>query len=144
MIQLNVDFGLLNKFFGIPVSRITQYANKDIDEIMKIEAAQGNKKAAEYEKILSDPDKILEIFKLSNVENKFIILQNLNEEDLTSVIPTKIGQDGKLVTQFESIYLEDLGFLKMDLLGLRNLTILEKWLNNQKLKKENKVFSLIF
>ena len=87
MIQLQVDFNLLNKFFGIPVSRITQYANKDIEEIMELEAQQGNQKAADYKKILSDPDKILEIFKLTNLENKFIILQNMSEGDLDDLLP---------------------------------------------------------
>ncbi len=87
MIQLNVDFTLLNKFFGIPIKRIFQYANKDIEEIMELEAAQGNEKAANYKKILSDPDKILEIFKLANVENKLIILQNLSENDLDKLLP---------------------------------------------------------
>lgn len=87
MIQLQVDFSLLNRFFGIPASKLTQYANKDLEEIMKIEAAQGNEKAAQYKKILSDPDKIMEIFKLSNVENKFIILQNMSEADLDKLLP---------------------------------------------------------
>ncbi len=87
MIQLQVDFSLLNRFFGIPMAKLTQYANKDLEEIMKIEAAQGNEKAAQYKKILSDPDKIMEIFKLSNVENKFIILQNMSEADLDKMLP---------------------------------------------------------
>ncbi len=87
MIQLQVDFSLLNKFFGIPTAKIAQYANKDIEEIMELEAAQGNKKAQDYKKILSDPDKLLEIFKLSNVENKLIILQNLSEQDLDDLLP---------------------------------------------------------
>lgn len=87
MIQLNVDFTLLNKFFGIPINRILQYANKDIEEIMELEAAQGNQKAAEYKQILSDPDKIYEIFKLANVENKLIILQNMSEDDIDKLLP---------------------------------------------------------
>lgn len=88
MIQLQVDFTLLNKFFGIPMSKVVnQYANKDIEEIMKLEAEQGNSKAKDYEKILSDPDKIMEIFRLSNFENKFIILQNMAEGDLDELLP---------------------------------------------------------
>ena len=64
LIQLQVDYTLLNRFFGIPASKIPMYANKDFQEIMEIEAQQGNQKAADYKKILSDPDKILEIFNI--------------------------------------------------------------------------------
>lgn len=87
MLQLQVDFGLLNKIFDIPYSRIVQYADKDFKEIMELEAQQGNKKAEDYEEILSNPDKILEIFKLANVENKLLILQNMSEGDLDNLLP---------------------------------------------------------
>lgn len=56
----------------------------------------------------------------------------LNNDDLNSVIPVTIGDDGKLVCQFESIYLEDQGFLKMDILGLRNLSIIAHCVNKIK------------
>ncbi len=87
MIQLNVDYTLLTKFFGISPSKIPQYANKDLEEIMELEAAQGNQKAQDYEKILSDPDKLFEIFKLTNIENKLIILQNMSENDIDKLLP---------------------------------------------------------
>ena len=87
MITLNVDFSLLNKFFGVNPAKIPQYANKSFEEIMKIEASQGNEKAENYQEILSNPQKIAEIFKLTNIENKFIILQNLSEEDLDNLLP---------------------------------------------------------
>lgn len=87
MINLQVDFSLLNKFFGVTPAKAVQYANKDFKEVMELEAQQGNTKAAEYKKILSDPDKIQEIFKLANVENKFIILQNMSESDLDDLLP---------------------------------------------------------
>lgn len=48
----------------------------------------------------------------------------LNHTDLRDVLPTKVGADGKLISEFEAAYLEDLGFLKMDILGLRNLSII--------------------
>ena len=88
MIQLQTDFSLLYHYFGITPNKILhQYTNKSIEEIMELEAQQGNAKAQEYKKILSDPDKILEIFKLANVENRFIILQNMSEQDLDNLLP---------------------------------------------------------
>lgn len=50
----------------------------------------------------------------------------LNDENLQNVIPV-VREDGHhLVSQFDMSILESLGFLKMDLLGLRNLTLLEE------------------
>ncbi len=87
MIELNVDFSLLYKYFGITTNSIFQYQSKDIEEIMKLEAQKGNEKAKDYKQILSDPNKLLEIFKLANVENKYIILQNMSEGDLDKLLP---------------------------------------------------------
>lgn len=56
----------------------------------------------------------------------------LNNDDITNLIPTKIGSDNHLVCQYESIYLEKLGFLKMDILGLKNLSIISSCINKMK------------
>ncbi len=50
---------------------------------------------------------------------------------LTDVIPVmKRPSDGAIITQFEYPLCEDLGLLKMDFLGLRNLTIISDALEN--------------
>ncbi len=50
---------------------------------------------------------------------------------LTDVIPIqRREQDGQIVTQFDYPACESLGLIKMDFLGLRNLTIIEDALNN--------------
>lgn len=54
----------------------------------------------------------------------------LNEDDLLSVIPCDYESETGLVVEFEKDYLEKQGFLKMDLLGLSNLTVIEKCLQN--------------
>lgn len=144
MIQLQVDFTLLNKFFGIPISKVPQYANKDIEEIMEIEAAQGNQKAQDYEKILSDPDKILEIFKLSNLENKYIILQNMAESDLDDLLPylkqdeltrgLQFFTEEKLIEMCKELPLEELivmifeKFCMMDILELMDEDSMDKFI----------------
>ena len=100
MIQLNTDFTLLNKFFGITPSKIQKYANMDFEEIMKVEAEQGNEKAAKYKEILSDPDKLLEIFKLADPQNKFIILQNMSEQDVDKLLPFLTNEQLSMGLQF--------------------------------------------
>ena len=48
----------------------------------------------------------------------------LNEQDITEVLPTFRSEQG-LIAEVEKDYIEDLGFLKMDILGLRNLTLID-------------------
>lgn len=90
-----------------------------------------------FNKIISLAQKIEGLPRQESIHAAGIILNN---EDLTNVIPTKIGQDGKLISQFESIYLEDLGFLKMDILGLRNLSLISYC--EEQVKKTYPMFNL--
>ncbi|EGL82108.1 DNA polymerase III, alpha subunit [Caldalkalibacillus thermarum TA2.A1] len=50
----------------------------------------------------------------------------ISEKPLTHYVPLQEGQDGIPLTQYPMEDLEALGLLKMDLLGLRNLTMLEE------------------
>ena len=52
----------------------------------------------------------------------------LNAEPLEGIIPLSMAFDGGYVEQFEKDYIEEQGFLKMDILALRNLTIVEECL----------------
>ena len=49
----------------------------------------------------------------------------LNDVDMEKVLPVTIDLNDNLITQFEAEYLEELGFLKMDFLGIRNLTTVD-------------------
>lgn len=52
----------------------------------------------------------------------------ISKEKLTDYVPLQFAPQGKniIITQFEMHSIEDLGLLKIDLLGLRNLTIIEE------------------
>ena len=51
----------------------------------------------------------------------------ISPEPLTSIVPIqRKGDDAEVVTQFEMHAIEQLGLLKMDFLGLRNLTTIER------------------
>ncbi len=144
MIQLNVDFTLLNRFFGLSLQKIAKYGNTDLEEILKMEAAQGNTKAQDYKKILSDPDKLLEIFKLSNWENKYIILQNMSEGDLDNFLPLLTQEqlamglnfftDEKLIMMSKNLPIETLAnmvfeqFALVDVLALMENDAMNKFL----------------
>ncbi len=153
MIQLNADNALLNKYFGISYAKIyTNYANKDFEEIMRLEASEGNKKAENYESILSEPRKILEIFNLSSLENKFIILQNLNEDDLDSLLPLLNNDqlcmgldfftDDKLLAMTKELPIEVLvgmifeKFQLTDVLDLMEDSAMDTFLKESQVKRE--------
>ncbi|MCO7175939.1 DNA polymerase III subunit alpha [Sporolactobacillus kofuensis] len=50
----------------------------------------------------------------------------LSEETLTESVPVQKGHDGIPVTQYSMTILESLGHLKIDFLGLRNLTFMQE------------------
>ncbi|KAB7706023.1 DNA polymerase III subunit alpha [Bacillus aerolatus] len=54
----------------------------------------------------------------------------ITEEPLTELVAIQEGHDGIFLTQFPMDTLEELGLLKIDLLGLRNLTILERMIDS--------------
>lgn len=56
-------------------------------------------------------------------------------EDLVEYVPTGIAKDSDMpVTQYEGTYVESVGLLKMDFLGLKTLTIIKGALDNIKLR----------
>ena len=67
----------------------------------------------------------------------------MSQVDLDEVVPLTTG-DGMYLTSYSMEYLEDLGLLKMDFLGLKNLTIITNIINDIKiLTNEEIVFSKI-
>ncbi|OYO07355.1 DNA polymerase III, alpha subunit [Propionibacteriaceae bacterium ES.041] len=61
----------------------------------------------------------------------------MSSEPLQSVIPVmKRESDGAIITQFDYPTCETLGLVKMDFLGLRNLTILDDAVTNVKLNRD--------
>lgn len=63
----------------------------------------------------------------------------ISEKPLTDHVPIMDGHDGVYLTQYPMEPLEMLGLLKMDLLGLRNLTTIERILSSIKRKTGKKI-----
>ncbi len=59
------------------------------------------------------------------------------DRELTSYTPLQSGINGLYQTQFEASDLESLGLLKMDILGLRNLTIIDNIIKKIKVTEPN-------
>lgn len=63
----------------------------------------------------------------------------ISDQPLTSVIPIKQAYDDVPLTQFPMEDLEEIGLLKMDFLGLRNLTLIEEILRYVEKSKGKKI-----
>ena len=73
---------------------IQDYGLKTVDQIIEAEAAQGNSQAVKYaQEMYNSPAKLIKIFKLTNVENKFVLLHNMNSETREKILPMLESDD---------------------------------------------------
>ncbi len=87
MIGLELDLRYLSSHYLIGTNALKQYQGKGIVEIMEIEAAKGNPRAAEFMlKITSNPEELTKLLQLINPQNRYLILMNMNENDLMEVM----------------------------------------------------------
>jgi len=88
-ITIAADMHLLCNLFNISYQKIANdYQGMSVDEIMQAEAAQGNTAAANFDStVLSDPSKLIELFKLTDTGNKYAILNNMSGHDLDELLP---------------------------------------------------------
>ncbi|MEH2068426.1 MAG: DNA polymerase III subunit alpha [Nostoc sp.] len=63
----------------------------------------------------------------------------ISDEPLDEIVPLQKNNDGSVITQYFMEDLESMGLLKMDFLGLRNLTLIQKTLD---LIEENKGYRI--
>jgi DNA polymerase III subunit alpha len=63
----------------------------------------------------------------------------ISEQPLTNVVPIQSGQGSVFLTQYSMDHLEEIGLLKMDFLGLRNLTLIDTIVHSIQQKKRIKL-----
>ncbi len=108
-----------------------------LNELIDPEAERYSE-AAEFREIIESDEESKRVFELAQgleslkrqwgVHAAGVIM---SAEPLMDVIPImKREEDGAIITQFDQPPCEDLGLLKMDFLGLRNLTVLDDALEN--------------
>ena len=92
---IDANMNLLAERLHITSERMkNEYGQKTIDEIIQAEAAQGNTQAVQYaNEIFHSPEKLISIFKLTDVENKFILLQSMDEKTRLEVLPLLEKED---------------------------------------------------
>ncbi|MBF0390191.1 MAG: DNA polymerase III subunit alpha [Desulfamplus sp.] len=123
----------------------------EVDEIAKMVPDGPN---ITLQKALDDVPEILEKAKESPVKQEMIdislLLEGLprhasthaagvviSDRPLVDYLPLYRGKDGEVVTQFDMNYVEKLGLVKFDFLGLRNLTVIKNTIELIKKSAEN-------
>ena len=118
------------RFLNIP-ARDVNTISKLISSDMKLN--ESYKKISKFRAIIDSSEEYTKLFRLSitieglprqySTHAAGIVL---SDELIINKAPTIIGADGYNQVQYSMDYLEENGLLKIDLLGLRNLTIIKK------------------
>lgn len=127
------------------VARIFNVSGFKIDNLLK---CFDDKKDLSYQlkninvkRILSDDEVLRKIYDISlhleglkrhiSKHAAGIIISN---KELSNYVPLHLDSDGSYICGYTMNYIEDLGLLKMDFLGLKNLTIIDKVIKNTNIK----------
>lgn len=87
MITLDLDLSYLSRYYNIGSNALAQYQGMSISEIMQTEAEKGNIYAAKFMmEITHDPEKLAVLFQLAEPHNRFLLLSNMNKDDLMKVM----------------------------------------------------------
>lgn len=95
MIVLDTDLtSLLSKLNISQTKMVETYSTMTVDEIVKAEAAQGNQAAVQFAaELFTNVDKLVEIFKLADPNNKFLILSTMTADKLQKFLPLMEEED---------------------------------------------------
>lgn len=155
MIVLDTDLNtLLNKLNITRTKMAEMYSMMSVDEIVEAEAAQGNQAAVEYAtELFTNVDTLVEIFKLADPNNKFLILSTMNAEKLHEFLPLMEEKDilqgfyffteDKLLAMMEELPPEQLVqtvfqmFSEEEVIQLMPNEELDKFLTSTDVDKEN-------
>lgn len=94
-VVLDTNMKLFAERMNITSSRMIQdYGLTTVDEIIEAEAKRGNTKAVNFAMDLyNSPDKLMKVFRLTDVENKFVILHNMDDATRAMVVPMLDKED---------------------------------------------------
>ncbi len=122
------------------IGRVYQFSQTSVEQLSKalgdgkLDLRQSYKKIPAFQELFDKDQECADIVRLAHKIEGFIRQSGLhaagvilNQEPLDQVLPL-IVQGDKYITQYEMNYLEAQGFLKIDILGLRNLTIIQSCL----------------
>ena len=101
MISLNTDQYHLMTKLNITTSRMSEYTDKSVDQIIDAEAESGNTVAKDYgRKLFGNVDELIETFQLSDPTNKYNIISQMSGEQREKVLELLDNEDMVLGLNF--------------------------------------------
>lgn len=117
---------------------------KSVPNVLNITLKETYNTSPRFKQIINSDEKFIELFNISlklegmprhtSMHAAGIVMSKLK---LNDVIPTISLEQGITTTQFSMEYLEEFGLIKMDFLGLKNLTIIDEISDNIKRKQNS-------
>ena len=94
-IVIDANMKLFADRLHITSSRMIQdYGLSTVDEIIEAEAERGNQHAVDYAKeYYHSPEKLIKLFRLTNIENKFVIIHNMDDHSREKLLPLLDRED---------------------------------------------------
>lgn len=92
---IDANMKLFADRIGITSSRmIRDYGLSTVDEIIEAEAERGNTKAVKYARFYyHSPARLIKLFELTNVENRFVLLHKMDDFTRQKVLPKLTQED---------------------------------------------------
>src|SRR5574344_54013 len=101
MITLDADLYMIKNRLNISGSRLVEYTDKSVDEIIEAESELGNTAAANFgDDLFTDTNTLIKSFQLETPENKFRILSQMTENELKSLLPLLEKDDLQLAMNY--------------------------------------------
>jgi len=117
-----VTFGTMAAKAAIrDVGRVLDYPLPDIDHLAKKTSSLQGATDSQLQKVLDVASKIEDMPRHTGTHAAGVII---GAEPLTNIVPVQIS-DGAVTTQYDMSICEEIGLLKMDILGLKTLTVID-------------------
>lgn len=123
---LDISYGKVDKIAKLVPQVINMTLDRALEESDKFRQAYEND--VQSKRLIDTARKIEALPRHTSIHAAGVVM---SKEILTDIVPLALSND-QVVTQFNMIEIEELGLLKMDFLGLRNLTVIKDTIKDVK------------
>ncbi|BFL72177.1 DNA polymerase III subunit alpha [Anaerococcus nagyae] len=123
---LDISYAKVDKIAKLIPAVINMTLDRALEESPKFKEAYD--KDAESKRLIDTAKKLEALPRHTSIHAAGVVI---SKQVLTDIVPLSISND-QIVTQFNMTEIEELGLLKMDFLGLRNLTVIKDTIKDVK------------